>query len=179
MKQLRVLLLHEVMNFRVDPLNNRHQIVQNVFCVVHGGIHKVPVGKKNLRILWCQENVTFIENTRVWGCKIATSTLCMVMCFIFVFTLTTDGDILHNTHEKFWNIIYRNTWGDVSRAFPQELLPDALSQPVKRWQQCHGILDSSATEDYVSALEGWYRLALPEDPPFAHLAYLFMSTTIK
>lgn len=47
MKQLRVLLLHEVMYFRVDPLNNRHQIVQNVFCVVHGGIHEVPVGKKN------------------------------------------------------------------------------------------------------------------------------------
>lgn len=47
-----VLLLHEVMHFRVDPLNNRHQIVQNVFCVVHGGIHEVPLGEKiNLRIL--------------------------------------------------------------------------------------------------------------------------------
>lgn len=45
MKHICVLLLHVVMHFRVDPLNNRHQIVQNVFCVVHGRIHEVP-GKK-------------------------------------------------------------------------------------------------------------------------------------
>lgn len=77
------------------------------------------------------------------------------------------------------SLLYRNTWGDVSRAFPQVPLPDALSQPVKKWQQCHGSLDSSATADYASALEGWYRWALPEDPPFAHLAYLNMAATIK
>lgn len=38
----RLLLLHEVVNFRVDPLNDGHQVVQNVFCVVHRRIHEVP-----------------------------------------------------------------------------------------------------------------------------------------
>lgn len=42
LKQQRVLLLHEVMHFRVDPINDGHQIVKNMFCVVHGGIHEVP-----------------------------------------------------------------------------------------------------------------------------------------
>lgn len=38
----RLLLLHEVVNFRVDPLNDGHQVVQNVFRVVHRRIHEVP-----------------------------------------------------------------------------------------------------------------------------------------
>lgn len=39
----RNLLLHEVMHLRVDLFNDRHQIVKNVFCVVHRGVHEVPV----------------------------------------------------------------------------------------------------------------------------------------
>lgn len=35
--------MHEVMDLRVDPLNDGHQIVKNVFRVVHGRIHEVPV----------------------------------------------------------------------------------------------------------------------------------------
>lgn len=31
------------MDLRVDPLNDGHQIVKNVFRVVHGRIHEVPV----------------------------------------------------------------------------------------------------------------------------------------
>ena len=42
LREQRVLLLHEVMDLRVDPFNDGHQIVQNVFCVVHGRIHEVP-----------------------------------------------------------------------------------------------------------------------------------------
>lgn len=38
----KLLLLHEVVNFRVDPLYDGHQVVQNVFCVVHRRIHEVP-----------------------------------------------------------------------------------------------------------------------------------------
>lgn len=38
----KLLLLHEVVNFRVDPLDDGHQVVQNVFCVVHRRIHEVP-----------------------------------------------------------------------------------------------------------------------------------------
>lgn len=30
------------MHLRVDSLNDWHQIVKNMFCVVHGGIHEVP-----------------------------------------------------------------------------------------------------------------------------------------
>lgn len=30
------------MHLRVDPFNDGHQIVKNVFCVVHSGIHEVP-----------------------------------------------------------------------------------------------------------------------------------------
>ena len=30
------------MHFRVDPLNDGHQIVKDVFRVVHGWIHEVP-----------------------------------------------------------------------------------------------------------------------------------------
>jgi len=38
----RYLLLHEVMHFSVNPLNDGHQIVKNVLCVIHGWIHEVP-----------------------------------------------------------------------------------------------------------------------------------------
>lgn len=34
--------MHEVVHLRVDPLDDGHQIVENVFCVVHGRIHEVP-----------------------------------------------------------------------------------------------------------------------------------------
>lgn len=30
------------MHLRVDPFDDGHQIVKNVFCVVHSGIHEVP-----------------------------------------------------------------------------------------------------------------------------------------
>lgn len=46
MKKNRVLLLHEVMHLRVDPFNDWHQIIKNVFCVVHRGIHEIPVKKQ-------------------------------------------------------------------------------------------------------------------------------------
>lgn len=36
-------LLHEVVHFRVDSLDDGHQVVQDVFGVVHSGVHKVPV----------------------------------------------------------------------------------------------------------------------------------------
>lgn len=36
-------LLHEVIHFRVDSLDDGHQVVQDVFGVVHSGVHKVPV----------------------------------------------------------------------------------------------------------------------------------------
>jgi len=45
LKQQRDLLLHEVMHLRVDSFNDGHQIVKNVFCVVHGRIHEVPEKK--------------------------------------------------------------------------------------------------------------------------------------
>lgn len=38
--------MHEVVHIRVDSLNNRHQIIKNVFGVVHGRIHEVP-GKED------------------------------------------------------------------------------------------------------------------------------------
>ena len=38
----KTLLLHEVMHLRVDPLNDGHQIVQNMFGVVHSWVHEVP-----------------------------------------------------------------------------------------------------------------------------------------
>lgn len=37
------------MHVRVDPLNDGHQVVKNVFCVVHCGIHEVPV-KEHFRV---------------------------------------------------------------------------------------------------------------------------------
>lgn len=44
-------LLHEVINLWVDSLDNWHKVVKNVFCVVHGGVHKVPVmGEKSDKI---------------------------------------------------------------------------------------------------------------------------------
>ncbi len=46
-------LLHEVVHFRVDSLDDGHQVVQDVFSVVHSGVHEVPVMKvrwmKNIR----------------------------------------------------------------------------------------------------------------------------------
>lgn len=36
-------LLHEVVHFRVDSLDYGHQVVQDVFSVVHSGVHEVPV----------------------------------------------------------------------------------------------------------------------------------------
>lgn len=38
--------MHEVVHIRVDSLNNWHQIIKNVFGVVHGRIHEVP-GKED------------------------------------------------------------------------------------------------------------------------------------
>lgn len=51
LKWQRALLFHEVMHLWVDPLNDGHQIVEYMFCVVHGGIHEVPekMGNKKQR----------------------------------------------------------------------------------------------------------------------------------
>lgn len=46
-----LLLLHEVVNFRVDPLDDGHQVVENVFCVVHRRIHEVPKTRVEIRDL--------------------------------------------------------------------------------------------------------------------------------
>lgn len=47
MISVEILLLHEVMDLRIDLLNDGHQVIKNVFGVVHGGIHEVP-GRRNL-----------------------------------------------------------------------------------------------------------------------------------
>lgn len=45
-QEKRCLLLHEVMHLWIDPLDDWHQIVKDVFSVVHGGVHKVPAVKE-------------------------------------------------------------------------------------------------------------------------------------
>lgn len=46
--------MHEVVHLRVDPINDGHQIVKNVFSVVHSRIHEVPEKEdKTERILEC------------------------------------------------------------------------------------------------------------------------------
>lgn len=40
------------MHLRVDPFNDGHQIVKNVFCVVHSGIHEVPEKENKTDIIF-------------------------------------------------------------------------------------------------------------------------------
>lgn len=62
-----VLLLHEVMHIRVDPLNDGHQIIKNVFCVVHGRIHEVPEKKRTKRRAFLEPPSTVVEGGRQGG----------------------------------------------------------------------------------------------------------------
>lgn len=50
------------MHLRVDPFNDGHQIVKNVFCVVHSGIHEVPEKEnKTDTIFLIPHSMIFIE----------------------------------------------------------------------------------------------------------------------
>lgn len=50
------------MHLRVDPFNDGHQIVKNVFCVVHSGIHEVPEKEnKTDSIFLIPHSMIFIE----------------------------------------------------------------------------------------------------------------------
>lgn len=44
-KKHQVLLLHEVMHLRVDFVNDGHQIIKNMFCVIHCRVHEVPANE--------------------------------------------------------------------------------------------------------------------------------------
>lgn len=55
------------MHLRVDPLNDGHQIVKNVFCVVHGGIHEVPEKDDNTESIFRVNNRPLLKEVREEG----------------------------------------------------------------------------------------------------------------
>lgn len=77
-----LLLLHEIMHLGVDPLDDGHQVVEDVFGVVHGGIHEVP-GQEHKR-----------KNTRIhsnelleWSQLLHFDHFCLILEFLFFGTI--------------------------------------------------------------------------------------------
>ena len=145
----KTLLLHEVMHLRVDPLNDGHQIVQNMFGVVHSWVHEVP--KRNTGLFSRLNNTkNSCLSIRLWSTESD-----LYQFNLALMLLCKDQNIFEQVVKKrkekrsaciiwaVWQDVV-GTWGDAWRASPPERLLGAHQGPIEKWRQCHGNPGSSA-----------------------------------